>query len=142
MEKSNELPVFPSPLAHLRIEGRESAFEAENQAAGTPLRTIADTRRQPRFKIEVDISVSSQTCGILKGYTVDINELGIAAMLRLEAPVSEVLELNFTLPYGPVKIHAVVRDKNAFRYGFEFFESGSAHEVIRRACRELAFSNP
>ena len=141
MEKSKELPIFPSPVGHLHLKSGDPGFEGENQSEGIPPRTIADARRQARFKIEVDISVNSQTCGMLKGYTVDISESGISAMLRLEVSVAEVVELVFTLPYGPVKIHAVVRHRNAFRYGFQFFESGSAHEVIRRPCRELAFSN-
>jgi len=104
-----------------------------------PVRPIADARRQPRFKIEADIRLKSRTCGMLKGRTVDISESGIAAMLTIEAPLGEVVELTFTLPFGPVTIHARVRQRNAFRYGFEFVDSGSVHEVIRRTCHELAF---
>jgi hypothetical protein len=37
-----------------------------------------------------------------------------------------------------VIIHAIGRQRNAFRYGFEFLESDSAHEIIRRTCRDLA----
>jgi hypothetical protein len=59
-------------------------------------------------------------------------------MLTIEAPVGEVVKLDFTLPFGPVTIHAMVRQKNAFRHGFEFLESDSVHEVIRRTCRDLA----
>jgi len=141
MEDSRDLPIFPRPLAHQRVKGREPGFEGENQSEGIPLRTNPDARRQARFKIEVDIRVDSQTCGVLKGYTVDLSESGISAMLRLEVPTAEVVELAFALPYGPVRIHAVVRQRNAFRYGFQFFESGSAHEVICRTCHELAFSS-
>jgi len=59
-------------------------------------------------------------------------------MLRLECPLGEVVKLNFTLPFGPVTIHAMVRQRNAFRYGFEFVGSDSEREVIRRTCRDLA----
>lgn len=69
---------------------------------------------------------------------MDISESGIAVMLTMEAPLGEVVELNFTLPLGAVTIHATVRQKNAFRYGFEFVDSGFVHEVIRRTCRDLA----
>jgi hypothetical protein len=113
-------------------------LKVEDQSAVTPLRAIADARRYPRFKIEVDIRINSWTCGVLKGRSVDISESGIAAMLIIEAPLGEVVELNFTLPFGPVTIHAMVRQRNAFRYGFEFIDSDSMHEVIRRTCRELA----
>jgi hypothetical protein len=50
-----------------------------------PVRTIPDARRRPRFKIEVAIRINSRKCVVLKGYTVDISESGIAAMLRIEA---------------------------------------------------------
>jgi len=75
---------------------------------------------------------------LLKGHTVDISESGISAMLGLEVPFGEVVELDFTLPLGPVTICAVVRQRNAFRYGFEFFDSDTEREVIRRTCRDLA----
>jgi PilZ domain len=99
---------------------------------------MIDARRQPRFKIEVDITVDSRTCGMLKGHTVDISESGISALLTIEVPVGEVVELAFTLPFGPVTIYAMVRQKNAFRYGFHFMESSFAEAVIRPTCRQLA----
>jgi hypothetical protein len=99
---------------------------------------VVDARRHPRFRLEVDISVNSRTCGMLKGHTVDISESGISAMLRLELPPAEVVELTFTLPFGPVKIYAMVRQRNAFRYGFQFMESNFAEAVILPTCRQLA----
>ena len=75
---------------------------------------------------------------MLSGYTVDLSESGISAMLRLELPLGEVVELRFVLPSGPVMIFAMVRQRNAFRYGFEFVGSDSEREVIRRTCRDLA----
>ncbi|SRR6266446_5580800 len=110
----------------------ELRLEAQNQ------QDIVEARRQPRFKIEVDININSKTCGMLKGHTVDISESGISAMLRIEVPLGEVVELDFTLPFGPVTIYAMVRQRNAFRYGFQFVESNGAHEVIQATCRHLA----
>jgi len=76
---------------------------------------------------------------MLKGHTVDISESGISAMLKMiEVPLGEVVELDFTLPFGPVTIYAVVRQRNAFRYGFQFLESNDGNEVIRNTCRQLA----
>ncbi len=67
---------------------------------------------------------------------MDLSESGVSAMLRLEPPLGEVVNLDFALPLGAVTIDAMVRQRNAFRYGFEFVDSG--HEVIRRTCRDLA----
>jgi hypothetical protein len=113
-------------------------LEAQNQRAGEYARGMVDARRQPRFKIEVEIRINSRTCGLLTGYTVDISESGIAAMLRIEVPVGEVVELNFTLPFGPVTIYAIVRQQSAFRYGFQFFESNAGHKIIRETCGFLS----
>jgi hypothetical protein len=113
-------------------------LEAQPQSASGRAQNFIDQRRQPRFKIEVDITVTSHTCGILKGHTVDISESGISAMLNIEVPVGEVVELNFTLPAGPVDIYAMVRRKNAFRYGFQFVASNCVREVIKPTCLQLA----
>jgi PilZ domain-containing protein len=104
----------------------------------TPVRTIPDARRQPRFKIEVDIRINSLKCGVLKGHTVDISESGIAAMLRIEASLGEVVDLDFELPCGAVTIQAIGRQRSAFRYGFEFVDADAVNELIRRTCRDLA----
>jgi hypothetical protein len=97
-----------------------------------------DARRHPRFKLEVDIRIHSRTSGVLTGRTVDISESGIAAMLRIEVPLGEVVKLDFALPLGEVAIYAIGRQRNAFRYGFQFTESNSALEIIRPTCRDLA----
>jgi hypothetical protein len=112
-------------------------LEAQNQPATRPVRDIPDTRRQPRFKLEVDIRIKTKTCGVLEGYTVDISESGISALLKIEVPVGEFVELQFTLPFGPVTVYAIVRQRSAFRYGFQFVESHSAREIIQATCRSL-----
>jgi len=113
-------------------------LEVENQPAASRVRGIADARRHARFKLEVDIGVHSRTCGMVQGRTVDLSESGISAMLRLEVPLGEVVRLDFELPFGPVSVRAMVRQRNAFRYGFQFLESSAVSEVIRATCRQLA----
>jgi hypothetical protein len=111
--------------------------ETENEPAASLLRaTEVDARRHPRYKLAVNITVYSRTCGVLRGRTVDISESGISAILKIEAPIGELVELEFTLPLGPVMTYAAVRQKNAFRYGFQFLELGDV-EIIRSTCRQL-----
>ena len=112
-------------------------MEAQNQAAARPVRDLPDARRQPRFKLDVDIRIHTKTCGVLMGRTVDISESGISALLKLEVPVGEFVELQFTVPFGPVRVYAVVRQRSAFRYGFQFVESNAVHEIIQTTCRSL-----
>ncbi|MFY9741070.1 MAG: PilZ domain-containing protein [Candidatus Sulfotelmatobacter sp.] len=103
-----------------------------------PAVDLIDRRYQPRFKIEVEITIHSRTCGVIKGHTVDLSESGISALLPLELPLDELVELDFTLPFGPVMIYAVVRQRSAFRYGFRFAESNFIKEIVHPTCRVLA----
>jgi hypothetical protein len=59
-------------------------------------------------------------------------------MLREELGLDEVVRLEFNLPQGEVEVHALVRQRNAFRYGFQFLDASEAHDVIGPTCRELA----
>ena len=98
---------------------------------------FAESRRHPRFKLQTDIRVYSRSAGLLTGSTVDISESGISAMLKLELPVGELVELEFELPSGPVAIRAMVRHKSAFRYGFQFVEP-EPQGAIKATCSRLA----
>jgi|HubBroStandDraft_1064217.scaffolds.fasta_scaffold43712_3 hypothetical protein len=135
-------PLVESKTSEFHRVGMENAIPDWHSPHLTEPLTMkayaVDARRKPRFKLVVDIWFNSRTCGVLKGRTVDISESGIGAMLRIEVPLGEVVELNFTLPLGPVAIHAIGRQKNAFRFGFQFIESNAVHELIRRTCRQLA----
>lgn len=99
---------------------------------------IVETRRHPRYKLEIGLHVYPRSGEVVRGDTVDISESGISAILRVEVPLGEVVRLTFTLPTGAVDIHALVRQRNAFRYGFQFVEASSAQSVIGRACRQFA----
>lgn len=99
---------------------------------------IVDARRHPRFALEVEVRVYPRDCPVVRGHTVDISESGISALLMVEVPVGEVVRLEFALPFGSVEVHALVRQRNAFRYGFQFVETSSAQEVIGRTCSQLA----
>jgi hypothetical protein len=88
--------------------------------------------------LEVPVQIYPRDRGVVHGYTVDLSESGVAAMLRDEVPLGEVVRLEFALTLGPVEILALVRQRNAFRYGFQFVESASAQDVIGRTCRQFA----
>jgi hypothetical protein len=119
------------------MSAKEVKMQPQNNA-GSSASPLVDARRKPRFKIEVAIAIHSRTQGTLKGHTVDISESGISAMLTMEPPLGELVELEFTLPFGPVTILATARQKSAFRYGFQFAESDSVHHAIRDTCRHMA----
>jgi hypothetical protein len=99
---------------------------------------MVDARRHPRFKLEVDIRVYPRDCPVVRGHTVDVSESGISAMLAIEVPIGEVVRLELTLPEGNVEALAMVRQRSAFRYGFQFVEASSSQDVIGRTCRQLS----
>ena len=104
--------------------------------------TILDARRHRRFKLQVGIRVYPRDCPVVRGDTVDISESGISAMLRVEVPVGELVRLEFSLPFGNVEVLAMVRQRNAFRYGFQFVGATSACDAIGRTCTQLAREQP
>jgi len=108
----------------------------QNQPA---TRSVQDSPRcEPRFQLVIDITVRTRTGGVLTGRTVDISESGISAILRIDVPLAEMVELNLTLPIGQVKVHAIVRQRDCFRYGFQFLEPTAVQEIIRTTCRQLS----
>lgn len=113
-------------------------MEPSSQPAFSYRSDIVEARRHPRFKLEKDIRVYPRNAAVVRGHTVDISESGISAMLRVEVPVGEVVRLELTLPSGEIEVHALVRQRNAFRYGFQFVDPGAAAEVIGRTCKQLA----
>lgn len=101
-------------------------------------RYVVERRFAPRYTLEVPICIYPRQGPVLRGTTVDISEGGIAVMLRDDLELGELVRLEFTLMHGPIEIYAVVRQRNAFRFGFQFLERSSQHEIIRRTCRDLA----
>jgi len=117
-----------------------TAVEVPKQSGQSQPQEVVEARRHPRFQIEVDICVYPRNSEVVRGHTVDLSESGISAMLKDEIPLGEVVRLGFTLPLGEVEVHALVRQRSAFRYGFQFVEASSAQDVIGQTCRELSMA--
>ena len=112
-------------------------MENTSHVTPAPGAKFVDAHRRPRFKLQTGICVYQHGRPVVRGDTVDISESGISALLREEVSLDEIVRLMFSLPCGEVEIHALVRQRNAFRYGFHFMEAGPAFALVRRACREL-----
>lgn|SRR5579862_3315531 len=117
------------------MEVPQVEFRHESKVGATS--DLIDRRGERRFKLEVEIQITSKSSGRLKGRTGDISQSGISALLREELTVGELVELDFTVPLGRVKIYAIVANRSAFRYGFRFAESRFVEEIIRPTCRVL-----
>jgi PilZ domain-containing protein len=77
--------------------------------------------------------------GPIPGLTMEISESGFSTMLGNELMVGERVITVFALPTaGRLTIEAVVRNKNLFRYGFEFVDLNDAmRQAIKDACESL-----
>lgn len=118
-------------MGNLNLENH-SEFETSE------MNQIIEARRHRRFRIEVKVNVYPRNSPVVHGDTVDMSQSGISAMLREEIPVGEVIRLEFALPLGEVELLAIVRQRSAFRYGFQFVEASSGNDVIGRTCSQLA----
>ena len=113
-------------------------MESEKQSGASQTEKLSDARQHSRFKLDGDLKIYSRISSVVVGRTVDISEAGLAAMLQIEVPIDQVVRLEFKLlPHDLVSIRALVRQRNVFRYGFQFVEPDSdAQELINRFCRE------
>jgi len=130
-EHLEELPAF-SPQ-------RRQKLESEKQWGMSRTGKLIDARQYSRFKLDVDVRIYPRCGGMVMGRTVDISETGLAAMLKIEILLDQVVRLEFKLVLDPVSVRALVRQRNAFRYGFQFVEPDSdGQDLISRFCRDLA----
>jgi hypothetical protein len=102
---------------------------------------MLEKRRQARYKLRVDMKVYSRKAGHISGYTLDLSESGMSAMLLMELELGDLVGLDFKPAVEPVHVWAVVRNRVAFRYGFEFVRADLSQEQIKRACALLAASS-
>jgi len=112
--------------------------EVRSQSDSRDSAEFVEQRARTRYKLNVDIRVYPRNNPVVRGHTIDISESGVSAILREEVPVGEIVRIEFTVPHGEVEVFAVVRQRNAFRYGFQFLEARSTQDVIGRTCRQFA----
>jgi hypothetical protein len=98
-----------------------------------------EQRDLPRFGLDVPLRIHSRKGELILGRTVDMSESGMSAIVLLEMSIGQPIELDFKLPCGPINVHAIVKNKNAFRYGLEFVLTDKERMTIKRGCRELAY---
>jgi len=98
------------------------------------LDALHENRRDLRFRLDVEVKIHSPSMGPVPGQTLDISERGLSALLPVELPLEEVVEVNLKLHIGRVNVRATIRNRNAFRHGFQFVEPNPALHLIRENC--------
>lgn len=85
-------------------------------------RPLLERRRHERFRLETRITLHLGDAIRTVGRTLDISRAGVSAIVLVDLEVGQVVELSIVLPFEsrPISMFAVVRNRNTFRYGFEF----------------------
>jgi len=110
--------------------------ESDNRAAASH----SAHRRHPRHHLAIPLNLwrRAGTGAMIPGIALEISESGISAILPEQLSAGETIEFTMQLPGGPLRATAVVRNKIAFRYGFEFEFLTTAHqELIKNTCASL-----
>ena len=94
--------------------------------------TKAENRRSPRIRLEIDVNIYSQKVGLVPGRTLDVSESGISAVLPAELSIGEAVKMEIRSRSEPVTVGVAVRNRNVFRYGFEFDQPGAGRELIKK----------
>jgi CheY-like chemotaxis protein len=86
-----------------------------------------DAAKNRRIKLDAPTTIYSDRHGSVPGRLSDIGESGFAAILPIELSIGDVINAELCLPTGRRNVIAIVRDKVAFRHGFE---------ILRTMCGE------
>lgn len=101
-------------------------------------------RRWPRYKIDVRLKVSvaeSKNSNTAFGRGNNLSHGGMGAYIPCAIPVGAKVLLEVSFPYSvaEVKVTAVVRSCEGFRYGLEFVDMpGDARALIEKNCSAAA----
>ena len=105
----------------------------------------SDQRESTRFDYDVNmVARSTKNPGsAIPGCIIDLSCGGVKAVIAVELPLDETLELEFGLRHTSafVRLQAVIRWRMGFQYGLEFlYRSESEHQRMRQAFAALRSS--
>ena len=110
--------------------------------------TQTGVRRWERFTVDIRLKASFKRNGMplaIFGRGSDVSEGGMAAYIPSELAVGTSVDLELSLPYvsgeQPIRISAVVRNRNGFRYGLEYLSlSGPDKERLLKSLKALSLT--
>jgi hypothetical protein len=96
-----------------------------------PIREYVDNRRHPRFMFEINLHIRSPRLGLIPGRSLELSESGFSALVPADLLLEEIVDTELQLPFGPVLTRAMVRNRNVFRYGFEFLNPSAVQQELK-----------
>jgi len=106
--------------------------------------SVEQPRRWPRYRIDVRLKVFVEEAGsngFAFGRGNNLSHGGMGAYIPSAIPVGSRVLLEVSFLYSPieVKLKAVVRNCEGFRYGLEFVDvSTEARRIIEKNCTSAA----
>ena len=97
-------------------------------------------RRHPRHHLATPVNLWRRrgTGTMIPGIALEISLSGISVILPEELTLGEEVEFVLLLPDGQLRMVAVVRNRNMFRYGFEFdLPTAAQKQLISDTCAAL-----
>ena len=100
-------------------------------------------RRTTRYRLDLRAKIVYRRNGLNQSAMArgqDVSEGGMAMFVPLEFRQEDALEVEFTLPQSrlPLRVHAIVRNRDGHRYGLEFLNLTEAQkQEIVRMCEAM-----
>lgn len=100
-------------------------------------------RRTPRYKLDLRAKIVYRRNGLNQSAIArgqDVSDGGMAMFVPIDFHKDDTIEVEFTLPHSrlPLRIQAVVRNKDGHHYGLEFLNLGDAQkQEIIRMCESM-----
>ncbi len=100
-------------------------------------------RRTPRYKLDLRAKVVYRRNGLNQSaiaHGQDVSEGGMAMFVPIDFGKDDAIEVEFTLPHSrlPLRVHAVVRNRDGHRYGLEFVNlTDVQRQEIVRMCEAM-----
>ena len=94
-----------------------------------PAEPAHNLRRSSRLSLNTDVTLFCLGQGVIKGRICEISPSGFAATLPIHLAYGESVTAEIHLPFGNKSVEAVVRNRIAFRHGFEILGTDLSEEM-------------
>jgi hypothetical protein len=112
----------------LNKSGFEIKLTQDLRLVMEPFEPIHEMRKFPRYPVDLRIKINFKKDGVLQRATVRTIEIathGVSVSSPMPLPEGSQVELEISLPGSrtPLRVVAMIRNKNGTRYGVEFLST-------------------
>ncbi len=110
-----------------------------------PVEENLAVRRHPRFRLDTPVCLivgGPDKVLLVNARIRDISEDGAAIFAGAELAIESEVQIEYTPPFsrGPVRVHAVLRNRRGYIYGLEFLPRDGAEEQILLTLKAMLLS--